>query len=181
MSDKASLSEDEVRDVYNEVVLKLSTPDHWKKMNELFLSENAKKDGVKTTESGLQYKVLVEGNGDIPKANDAVNVFYSGRFINGVEFDSTARRNSPVNLPVTGGMPKGWTEALQMMKCGSKWRLFIPASLGYGSMKKASIWPDSTLIFDVELVDIGAFNGNGQNTQRARQADVPQASQALSK
>jgi FKBP-type peptidyl-prolyl cis-trans isomerase FklB len=118
-----------------------------------FLEENKKKDGVKTTASGLQYKVLKEGNGAQPKATDTVSVNYRGTLINGTEFDSSYKRGQPATFPVNGVI-KGWTEALQLMKVGSKYQLFIPSSLAYG---ERAVSPDlganSTLIFEVELLD----------------------------
>lgn len=118
-----------------------------------FLEENKKKPGVKTTASGLQYKVLKEGNGPQPKPTDTVTVNYRGTLINGTEFDSSYKRGQPATFPVNGVI-KGWTEALELMKVGSKYELFIPASLAYG---ERAVSPDlganSTLIFDVELLD----------------------------
>src|SRR6266480_2849794 len=118
-----------------------------------FLEENKKKEGVKTTASGLEYKVLKEGNGPTPKATDTVTVNYRGTLINGTEFDSSYKRGQPATFPVNGVI-KGWTEALQLMKVGSKYQLFIPSDLAYG---ERSVSPDlaanSTLIFEVELMD----------------------------
>jgi len=118
-----------------------------------FLDENKKKDGVKTTASGLQYKVVKDGNGAQPKKTDTVTVNYRGTLINGTEFDSSYKRGQPATFPVNGVIP-GWTEALQLMKVGSKYQLFIPSNLAYG---ERSIGPDiganSTLIFEVELMD----------------------------
>src|SRR5262245_60141696 len=118
-----------------------------------FLEENKKKEGVKTTASGLQYKVVKEGNGAQPKKTDTVTVNYRGTLINGTEFDSSYKRGQPATFPVNGVIP-GWTEALQLMKVGSKYQLFIPSNLAYG---ERSIGPDiganSTLIFEVELMD----------------------------
>jgi FKBP-type peptidyl-prolyl cis-trans isomerase FklB len=118
-----------------------------------FLEENKKKDGVKTTASGLQYKVLKEGNGAQPKKTDTVTVNYRGTLINGTEFDSSYKRGQAATFPVNGVIP-GWTEALQLMKVGSKYQLFIPSNLAYG---ERAIGPDiganSTLIFEVELLD----------------------------
>ena len=118
-----------------------------------FLEENKKKEGVKTTASGLQYKVLKEGNGAQPKASDTVTVNYRGTLINGTEFDSSYKRGQPASFPVNGVI-KGWTEALQLMKVGSKYQLFIPSTIAYG---ERAVSPDlaanSTLIFEVELLD----------------------------
>jgi FKBP-type peptidyl-prolyl cis-trans isomerase FklB len=117
-----------------------------------FLAENAKKEGVKLTESGLQYKVLKEGEGDSPKPTDVVEVFYKGTLIDGTVFDET--HDKPVSFPVNGVIP-GWTEALQLMKVGSKYQLFIPSELAYGERGAGGqIKPNSTLIFEVELLSI---------------------------
>ena len=121
---------------------------------EKFLAENKTKPGVKTTSSGLQYKVLKEGNGPTPKATDRVKVNYRGTLIDGKEFDSSYKRGEPLTLPVNQVI-KGWSEALQLMKVGSKYQLFIPANLGYGERGAGGqIPPNSTLIFDVELLDV---------------------------
>jgi FKBP-type peptidyl-prolyl cis-trans isomerase FklB len=121
-----------------------------------FLDENKKKEGVKTTASGLQYKVLKEGNGAQPKKTDTVTVNYRGTLLNGTEFDSSYKRGQPATFPVSGVIP-GWTEALQLMKVGSKYQLFIPSNLAYG---ERSVGPDiganSTLVFEVELMDAKA-------------------------
>src|SRR5215472_7079197 len=119
-----------------------------------FLEENKKKPGVKTTASGLQYKVEKEGTGSQPKATDMVTVNYRGTLIDGTEFDSSYKRGQPATFPVNGVI-KGWTEALQLMKQGAKYQLFIPASLAYGERAMGpDIGPNSTLIFDVELQDV---------------------------
>jgi FKBP-type peptidyl-prolyl cis-trans isomerase FklB len=118
-----------------------------------FLAENKSKSGVKTTASGLQYKLLKEGTGPQAKATDVVTVNYRGTLIDGTEFDSSYKRGKPATFPVNGVI-KGWTEALQMMKVGSKYQLFIPASLAYGERAaSAEIAPNSTLIFEVELLE----------------------------
>ena len=117
-----------------------------------FLAENAKKSGVKTTASGLQYKVLVEGKGETPKENHTVTAQYRGTLADGTEFDSSYKRGEPAQFPVTGVI-RGWTEALLMMPVGSKWQLFIPPDLGYGDEQPSPlIGPGSALIFDIELV-----------------------------
>lgn len=123
--------------------------------SEQFLKANAEKDGVKTTESGLQYRILNEGEGSNPKVSDTVVVHYSGTFINGEEFDSSYRRGKPAEFPVTGVI-KGWTEALQLMKPGARWQLFVPPHLAYGDRGQGAIGPNSLLIFMVELVEIKA-------------------------
>ncbi|MGE5237316.1 MAG: FKBP-type peptidyl-prolyl cis-trans isomerase [Chloroflexota bacterium] len=120
-----------------------------------FLEENAKKEGVKTLPSGLQYKVIKEGDGPMPKATDTVTVHYRGRLVDGTEFDSSYSRNQPATFPVSGVI-KGWTEGLQLMKTGAKWELFIPPDLAYGERGAGQvIGPNSALIFEVELVSIG--------------------------
>jgi FKBP-type peptidyl-prolyl cis-trans isomerase FklB len=119
-----------------------------------FLAANKGKDGVVTLPSGLQYKILTEGKGPKPTASDSVVCNYRGTLINGTEFDSSYKRGQPATFPV-GGVIKGWTEALQLMPVGSKWQLFIPPDLAYGERGAgADIGPDSTLIFEVELLSI---------------------------
>ena len=121
---------------------------------EKFLAENKTKEGIKTTPSGLQYKVLKEGNGPTPKETDTVVTDYKGTLLNGTEFDSSYKRGQPAEFPVNRVI-KGWTEALQMMKVGSKYQLFIPANLAYGERGAGQdIGPNETLIFEVELRDI---------------------------
>ena len=125
-----------------------------RKIEEEFLAANAKKEGVKSTASGLQYKIVTNGKGPKPKATDTVKVHYRGTLVNGTEFDSSYKRGQPVTFPVTGVI-KGWTEALQLMNTGSKWELYIPSSLGYGDQGAANVIPPgSTLIFEVELLGI---------------------------
>ena len=119
-----------------------------------FLEENQKKEGIKTLPSGLQYKVLTEGSGKMPKADDTVTVNYKGTLIDGTEFDSSYKRGQPASFQVNGVI-KGWTEALQLMKEGSKWQLFIPLDLAYGERGAGrTIPPNSTLIFEVELISV---------------------------
>src|SRR5213596_3126707 len=118
-----------------------------------FLEENKKKEGVKTTASGLQYKVIKEGTGAQPKASDTVTVNYRGTLINGREFDSSYKRGQPATFPLNGVI-KGWTEGLQLMKQGSKYQFFVPSNLAYGERSVSpDIAPNSTLIFEVELLD----------------------------
>jgi FKBP-type peptidyl-prolyl cis-trans isomerase FklB len=119
----------------------------------VFLAENKKKEGVKTLPSGLQYKIIKEGTGKTPMASDTVVTQYKGTFINGTEFASSHQRNEPATFPVKGVMP-GWTQALQMMKEGSKWQLFVPPELAYGEQGAGPIGPNATLIFEVELVAV---------------------------
>lgn len=119
-----------------------------------FLADNLKKAGVKSTESGLQYEIITEGSGAIPKATDRVQVHYTGQLIDGTVFDSSVQRGQPAEFPVNGVI-QGWVEALQLMPEGSKWRLYIPQELAYGAQGAgASIAPYSTLIFDVELLKV---------------------------
>jgi FKBP-type peptidyl-prolyl cis-trans isomerase FklB len=119
-----------------------------------FLAENAKKDGVVTLPSGLQYKILTNGSGKTPTPTDTVTVNYRGTLIDGREFDSSYKRGEPATFSVNGVIP-GWTEALQLMKAGAKWQLFIPAELAYGERGAGqAIGPNATLLFDVELISI---------------------------
>lgn len=120
--------------------------------SEKFLEENKKKEGVVTTASGLQYKVITEGKGPKPKATDTVTVNYRGTLINGTEFDKS---KEPVTFPLEGVIP-GWTEALQLMPVGSKWQIVIPPALAYGEQAPPVIGPNQALIFEVELVSIKA-------------------------
>lgn len=124
-----------------------------KAAGEKFLAENKTKEGVKTTESGLQYKVITEGKGEIPADTCKVKVNYKGTLIDGTEFDSSYKRNEPATFRANQVI-KGWTEALTMMPVGSKWELYIPQELAYGSRESGQIKPFSTLIFEVELVGI---------------------------
>jgi FKBP-type peptidyl-prolyl cis-trans isomerase len=160
---KTALTEDQARATLMEV----QTEMHKKQQEELqaageaskkegaeFLAANKSKDGVVTLPSGLQYKVLTQGTGPKPTASDSVVCNYRGTLINGTEFDSSYKRGEPATFPV-GGVIKGWTEALQLMPVGSKWQLFIPSDLAYGERSPApEIGPDSTLIFEVELLSI---------------------------
>ncbi|PYL58284.1 MAG: hypothetical protein DMF30_03190 [Verrucomicrobia bacterium] len=131
---------------------------------EKFLAENKKKEGVKTTASGLQYKVVKEGTGAQPKEKDTVMANYRGTLIDGTEFDSSYKRGQPATFPVSGVI-KGWTEALQMMKVGSKYQLFIPAKLAYGERAIGpDIGPNSTLIFEVELLDVKPAAGTNPSS-----------------
>ncbi|MBR4516728.1 MAG: FKBP-type peptidyl-prolyl cis-trans isomerase [Bacteroidaceae bacterium] len=120
---------------------------------EEFLKANAKKDSIKTTPSGLQYKVLTQGTGEVPTKESKVKVNYEGHLINGTEFDSSYKRGKPVTFPVSGVIP-GWTEALCMMPVGSKWMLYVPQELAYKDREQAKIPPFSCLIFTVELLEI---------------------------
>jgi FKBP-type peptidyl-prolyl cis-trans isomerase FklB len=127
-----------------------------KKEGAAFLAANKDKTGVVTLPTGLQYKVLSEGKGKSPNAADTVTVQYRGTLIDGTEFDSSYKRGQPATFPV-GGVIKGWTEALQLMKEGSKWQLFIPSNLAYGENGAGgTIGPNAALIFEVELLSIKA-------------------------
>ena len=120
-----------------------------------FLAENAKRNGVTTTATGLQYEVLTEGSGDSPKETAQVTVHFHGTLIDGTVFDSSVERGQPATFPVNGVIP-GWGEALQLMKPGAKYKLFIPSNLAYGERGAGgSIGPNATLIFEVELISIG--------------------------
>ena len=116
-----------------------------------FLEQNAQQEGVKVTESGLQYLILKEGNGVKPGPNDAVTVHYTGRLIDGTVFDSSVERGEPATFGVGQVIP-GWVEGLQLMSEGAAWRLFIPSNLAYGPHGTGPIQPNSTLIFDVQLI-----------------------------
>ena len=121
--------------------------------SKIFLEQNKQKDGVMTTESGLQYLILSEGRGNNPTLNDNVTVHYHGTLIDGTIFDSSVDRKQPATFPLNGVIP-GWQEALQMMSVGSKWKIFIPSELAYGESGAGAISPNSTLIFEVELLSI---------------------------
>jgi len=118
-----------------------------------FFEENKKKEGMIETESGLQYQILKEGKGAKPSATDKVKVHYHGTLLDGTVFDSSVDRGEPIEFGVTEVIP-GWTEALQLMPVGSKWKLFIPYNLAYGPQGAGPIKPYSTLVFDIELIDI---------------------------
>ncbi|RBP46285.1 FKBP-type peptidyl-prolyl cis-trans isomerase FklB [Roseimicrobium gellanilyticum] len=121
---------------------------------EKFLAENAKKEGVVTTASGLQYKVITPGTGKSPKATDTVLVHYRGELISGVEFDSSYARREPIEFPLNGVI-RGWTEGVQLMQEGAKYQFFIPSKLAYGSRGAGrDIGPNEALIFEVELLKV---------------------------
>ena len=121
---------------------------------EKFLMENKAKEGVKTLPSGLQYKVIKDGDGKTPKLSDTVVTHYRGTLLDGKEFDSSYKRNEPAEFPVSGVI-KGWTEALQLMKEGSKWTLYVPAKLAYGERGYPPvIGPNETLVFEIELLKV---------------------------
>jgi FKBP-type peptidyl-prolyl cis-trans isomerase len=153
-ADKESvLTEQEVKDAFTEareIAEKAKT-----EAGKTFLVENGKKEGVKTTATGLQYLVLKEGEGPMPKATDTVKVHYRGTLVDGTQFDSSIDRGEPASFPLNRVIP-GWTEGVQLMKTGSKYRFFVPFNLGYGAEgSPPDIPPYSTLIFEVELLSIG--------------------------
>lgn len=153
---KPEISYDEAKQVINDFFTKLQQDklENNKEAGAEFLSINRKKEGVVELPSGLQYQVLVKGTGEKPKATDKVKCHYHGTLINGTVFDSSVERGEPAVFGVNQVIP-GWVEALQLMETGSKWRLFIPSTLAYGEHGAGeSIEPNSTLVFDVELLDI---------------------------
>ena len=166
---KTKLSQDELDAVMQSFVKEMEAAQQKKaseqaennlEKGQKFLAENKTKDGVKTTDSGLQYKVIEEGDGPSPSADDSVTVHYTGKLIDGTVFDSSRERGEPVTFPVDAVIP-GWTEALQLMKQGAKYELYIPADLAYGERGAgAQIGPNETLIFDVELLKVGAGDKN---------------------
>lgn len=124
-----------------------------KKDGDDFLAKNKAEKDVTTLESGLQYMIITEGKGDSPKVTDTVVTHYKGTLVNGTEFDSSHKRGQPATFPVNGVIA-GWTEALQKMKVGGKWKLFIPSDLAYGVNAPPQIGPNSVLIFEIELLEI---------------------------
>jgi FKBP-type peptidyl-prolyl cis-trans isomerase FklB len=150
---KPLLTEEQVKETFT--AFQKERTEKSKKEGDDFLAANKKKDGVITLASGLQYKIIKNGSGKTPKATDSVTVNYSGTLINGSEFDSSYKRGQPATFNVTGVIP-GWTEALQLMKEGSKWKLFIPSNLAYGERgtPNGPIGPNAVLIFEVELMSI---------------------------
>jgi len=150
------ISYDEAKQVINDYFMQLQSEKLTlnKQAGEEFLRINKEKTGVTTLPSGLQYQILTKGTGAKPKATDQVKCHYHGTLINGTVFDSSVQRGEPAVFGVSQVIP-GWVEALQLMETGSKWRLFIPSDLAYGERGAGdSIEPNSTLIFDVELLDI---------------------------
>ena len=163
LANKPALNPDEAREVLMKLQQEMMAKGETKnkadaeknqKAGDAFLAENGKKEGVKTTASGLQYKVLKSGGGASPKKTDTVKVHYHGTLIDGKVFDSSVQRGEPVTFPMDGVIP-GWVEALQLMKVGDKWQLFIPAKLAYGErVPDPVIGPNATLVFEVELLGI---------------------------
>ncbi len=160
---KTLLTDQEIKDTLKELQKEIITKqaerrkeiaEKNKKEGQAFLEKNKGKEGVITLPSGLQYKVIKKGTGKTPKATDTVTTHYQGTLISGKEFDSSYKRGEPASFPVKGVIP-GWTEALQLMKEGAKWRLFIPSNLAYGERGAGNvIGPNETLIFDIELISI---------------------------
>lgn len=152
---------DEAKIVVNEFFTKLAEEQTKanKELGQAFLSENAKKDDVHVTASGLQYRIVKEGNGIKPAPKDKVTVHYTGRLIDGTVFDSSVERGEPATFGVGQVIP-GWVEALQLMKEGAEWELFIPSELAYGPHGAgAAIGPDTTLVFDVKLIKVEKESG----------------------
>ena len=161
--EKQLLTDEQMRETFRQLNQEVMARQQQKRQEQLvknkeegakFLAENAKKDGVVTLPSGLQYKVISEGSGPSPKPGDRVSVTYKGTLIDGTVFDSTEKNGGTPATFRVDGVIKGWTEALLKMKKGAKWELFIPSDLAYGEGGKPPIEPNSTLIFEVELLDV---------------------------
>lgn len=153
------ISETEVNEIVTEYFKEMQEKSRQenKEAQNKFFEENLKKDGVKQTDSGLQYEVVKEGEGNSPKSDSKVNVHYHGMFLDGKVFDSSVNRGKPVSFPVNGVI-QGWQEALQMMKPGAKWKLYIPSDLAYGSRGAGNAIPPHTpLMFDVELLEVEKY------------------------
>lgn len=173
---KTKLTKEELQSVMQNVVSDMEAAQKQKQekqskenlqKGQKFLSENKTKDGVKTLDDGLQYKVVTQGKGDSPDANDSVTVDYTGTLIDGTVFDSSKKRGKPVTFPVNAVIP-GWTEALQLMKPGGEYKLFIPPDLAYGERGAGSqIGPNETLIFDVKLISVDKNKGDGSADKSA--------------
>ena len=170
---KLAISQDEMQEVYKAWQGKMRAKMAAKQAKEAsehlaagtaFLEANKAKESVKVLPSGLQYKVIKEGTGNTPTADDKVKTHYRGTLIDGTEFDSSYKRNQPAEFPVKGVI-KGWTEALQLMKVGGKWELYIPADLAYGQRGRPSIPPNSTLVFEIELLEIVKAAAAGKAAQ----------------
>ena len=153
--EKLALSQDQMRQLLTSFQQRTVAKQATKNLaaGTAFLEANKAKEGVKVRPSGLQYKVITEGTGRTPTAVDKVKTHYRGTLINGAEFDSSYERNQPAEFPVNGVI-KGWTEALQLMKEGAKWELYIPANLAYGERGRPGIPPNSVLIFQIELLEV---------------------------
>jgi len=151
-----AIPQEKIGKLVNDYFKKLQEKHSAEKMDEgkKFLAENAKREGVVTLPSGLQYEIITKGNGEKPILADKVTTHYHGTLINGTIFDSSVKRGQPASFPVNGVI-KGWTEALQLMPVGSKWKLYVPSDLAYGEQGAGqTIGPNTTLIFEVELLSI---------------------------
>ena len=156
LNDKAEMTQEEAINIIQTYFMaaEQKESDKNKTEGEAFLNENKNKEGIVTTESGLQYKVETLGTGEVPTSSDVVKVHYTGTLLDGTVFDSSVQRGEPAEFGV-GQVIKGWTEALQLMPVGSKYILYIPSELAYGDRAaSAQIKPNSTLVFEVELLDI---------------------------
>lgn len=178
--DKTALTQEEALKIRQDFMTKLSAKrqaeekakaETNKKAGDEFLAKNKSKAGVKTTASGLQYSVEKEGTGPKPKATDTVKVHYLGTKIDGTKFDSSYDRGQPATFPLNGVI-KGWTEGLQLMSVGSKYKLYVPADLAYGENGPGQIGPNATLIFDVELLGI---ENPAEKPAAAKAAEKPKA------
>ncbi len=153
---KPRIEPKEVNDILNEEYQKIMSKNAEANLEveQIYFEENGKRPGITTTKSGLQYEIMVDGNGQIPKLTDKVTTHYHGTLPDGTVFDSSVQRGEPATFPVNGVI-QGWIEALQLMKAGSKWRLFIPSNLAYGSRGAGGIiGPNQALIFEIELISI---------------------------
>lgn len=153
--EKSAFTDAEIQSVLNAFFGQIQQQNATKNLSDgkAFLEENASRPEVTVLPSGLQYEVLAEGSGKQPSITDHVTTHYHGTLIDGTVFDSSVHRGEPASFPVNGVI-QGWVEALQLMKEGSKWRLYVPSDLAYGSQAAGSITPHSTLIFDVELLQV---------------------------
>lgn len=173
-----ALSQDEMKQVYTRFQQQMREKQAAKRAEEAaknlaagtaYLEANKVKEGVNVLPSGLQYKVITEGTGNIPTAEDKVKTNYRGTLIDGTEFDSSYKRNKPAEFAVKGVI-KGWTEALQLMKEGSKWELYVPANLAYGERGRPGIPANSTLIFEIELLEILKPDETAKPTEETKAA-----------
>lgn len=153
--ESGKFSEEQIKETLNTFFMQIqqSMGAENKQKGEEFLQKNAKRDEVTVLPSGLQYEVINEGSGKQPEASDQVTTHYHGTLIDGTVFDSSVQRGEPATFPVNGVI-QGWVEALQMMKEGAKWKLYVPSNLAYGAQAAGSIAPHSTLVFDVELISV---------------------------
>ena len=185
-ADKGQMSDEEVQEALtaydehlNGLIEEESKAEAAKTLSEgqEFLAENAKRDGVTVTESGLQYEVLTDAEGEKPAAEDIVTVHYSGTLVDGTVFDSSIERGEPATFPLNQVIP-GWTEGVQLMPVGSKYKLVIPSELGYGEAGAGTIPGNAVLIFEVELLDIEKPEQPQGNEQAAANSDQPADDQA---